>query len=160
MTDDPVLARITASAPRRVLGIGTLAGLAFLLAYMALAMPSEPVWQVLLLLMAAGAVWLAWAMYHATASALELTATELRDTAGTRLALITEIEAVDRGAFALKPSSGFTLKLYRPQARSWRPGLWWRLGRRVAVGGVTSGSATRPVADIIAAMIAGAEPPR
>jgi hypothetical protein len=154
MTDDRVLLRITASAPRRLIGIGTLAGLGALLAYMAFAAPPALIWQLALLAMAAGALWLAQAMYSATQTALELTETELRDTSGVVVAVIADVEGVDRGAFALKPSNGFTLKMNRPQARGWRPGLWWRLGRRVAVGGVTSGAATRPVADVIATMIA------
>lgn len=154
MTDDTVLATITASAPRRLLGVGTLTLLGGMLMYLAFAAPPSPLWQTCLLVLAGGALWLATTMYRATQSALELTETELRDTDGTVVARIDDVEAVDRGAFAMKPSNGFTLKMKRPQARSWRPGLWWRLGRRVAVGGVTSGAMTRPVADVIAAMIA------
>jgi hypothetical protein len=70
------------------------------------------------------------------------------------LARIDDVVAVDRGMFAIKPSNGFMLKLKTPAPRAWHPGLWWRLGRRLAVGGVTPGSQTRPVADIISVMIA------
>ena len=39
--------------------------------------------------------------------------------------------------------------LKTPGRRVWRPGLWWRLGRRVAIGGVTAASQTKPLADIL-----------
>ncbi len=154
MTEEKILARITASAPRRLLGVGALVFLGALLIYMAFAAPPSLVWQLFLLALGAGALVLAALMRQATALELELTETELRDTSGAVLARIDDVVRVDRGAFAMKPSNGFTLTTNRPQARCWRPGLWWRLGRRVAVGGVTSGAQTRPVADVIAAMIA------
>jgi hypothetical protein len=78
----------------------------------------------------------------------------LTDSEGTVLARVEDIVAVNRGAFAIKPSNGFTLTLKNPAPRAWQPGLWWRLGRRVAVGGVTPGSQARPMADIIAVMVA------
>ena len=154
MNDDKVLARITASTPRRMIGVGALVFLGGLLCYLALAAPPALLWQAMLLVLGAGALWLASFMYRATASELELTETQLRDTNGMVLAEMDDVVSVDRGAFAMKPSNGFTLVLNRPQAKCWRPGLWWRLGRRVAVGGVTAGAMTRPMADIIAAMIA------
>lgn len=154
MDDDKVLARITASAPRRFLGVGTLLFMGALLIYMALITPMTPLWLIFVLALGVGALFLAMQMYRATESALELTETVLRDSDGTVLAHISDVTRVDRGAFALKPSNGFTLTLNRPQAMCWRPGLWWTMGRRVAIGGVTSGAQTRPVADVIAAMVA------
>ncbi|MFZ5962142.1 hypothetical protein ACOXXX_04255 [Thalassococcus sp. BH17M4-6] len=154
MTDDQVIATITASAPRRVIGVSALTFLGALLIYMAFAAPPALIWQLFLIAMGAGALWLASFMWQATAASLELTETELRDTSGMVLARIADVESVSRGAFAMKPSNGFTLKTNRPQARCWRPGLWWRTGRMVAIGGVTSGAATKPVADMIAAMVA------
>ena len=159
MSDEKVLARITASTPRRFLGVGMLVFLGGLLIYMAFAAPPSLLWQACLLGFGAGSVWFAMVMYRATETELELTETELRDTAGIVLAYIADVQKVDRGAFALKPSNGFTLTMNRPQARCWRPGLWWRLGRRVAVGGVTSGALTRPVADVIATIIAQRDQP-
>ena len=38
--------------------------------------------------------------------------------------------------------------------RRWWPGLWWSLGNRVGVGGVTSAAHTKAMAEIISAMIA------
>ncbi|WP_101068509.1 hypothetical protein [Roseovarius salinarum] len=152
---DKVLATVRASAPRRAFGLGTLAGLGLLLLYMALAMPpANPVWRVVMVVLGVAALWLTRAMARATAGAVELTETELRDSDGTRIALIEEIVGLDRGIFAFKPSNGFLLRLARRAPRAWRPGLWWRLGRRVGVGGVTPGAQAKMMAEVIETMLA------
>ncbi|KMK66333.1 hypothetical protein [Puniceibacterium sp. IMCC21224] len=155
MTEQRILAEVRASAPRRVIGVGMLLFLGGLLIFVALDTPPTIGWQIFLVVIGLAALWLAGVMYQATKGVLSLTATELRDSDGTVLARIDEISKIDRGMFAMKPSNGFTLLLNRPQARCWRPGLWWRLGRRVAVGGVTPGSQTKPMADVIAALVSG-----
>ena len=60
-----------------------------------------------------------------------------------------EIIGVDRGAFAFKPSNGFMLKLSRKGPFAWEPGIWWRIGRRVGVGGVTPGTPAKVMAEMI-----------
>lgn len=69
---------------------------------------------------------------------------------GTLIAPTEQFVKVDRGAFAVKPSNGFTLILKDKQPRGWAPGLWWRLGRRVGVGGIASAGATKFMAEQIA----------
>ncbi|WP_176439038.1 hypothetical protein [Puniceibacterium sediminis] len=155
MDDTRILAEVSASPFRRAVGVGMLWFLGGLLIYVALTTPPSVNWQIFLVLMGSCALWLGYVMMRATSLVLQLTEHELRDSAGTVLARVEDIEKIDRGAFALKPSNGFTLILKQPQTRCWRPGLWWRLGRRVAVGGVTPGSQTRLMADLIAALIAG-----
>ncbi|WP_263741758.1 hypothetical protein [Defluviimonas sp. WL0050] len=90
-------------------------------------------------------------MFRATGRGLVLTDEALMDTDGTLVARLDQIESVERGIFAFKPSNGFVLRLKSAQPRVWAPGLWWRLGRRVGVGGVISGSEGRAMADLIAA---------
>ncbi|ETX14197.1 hypothetical protein OCH239_04925 [Roseivivax halodurans JCM 10272] len=153
-TEGEVLAVVRASAARRVVGVGAVAALGVLLVALALSQPLGFAWRLGLLAMAAVALWGARQMQIATRAVLELTRAELRERGGETLARIDEVARVDRSAFAMKPSNGFVLTLDRRRERAWRPGLWWRLGRRVAVGGVTSGSQTRPMADIIAALTA------
>ncbi len=143
------LAVISASAPRRAIGVGAMFGLGILLIYIAMATPPALHWQLFLIVLGAGFLMMGQKMWRATAHALILTETELRDSTGEVLARIEDIDKVDRGMFAMKPSNGFNLLLKEPGARAWKPGLWWRMGRKVAVGGVTSGSQTRPVADIL-----------
>lgn len=148
------LARITASATRRFIGVGAMLGLGALLLYMALSTGGMHfLWQVALGGLGLGALWLGQKTWQSTGHALILTEQALTDSDGTVLARIDQIERVDRSAFAMKPSNGFLVILKQPGPRVWRPGLWWRLGRRVAVGGVTAGSQTRPVADIMSQLL-------
>lgn len=155
MKNERILAEVHASASRRVIGISMLVFLGGLLIYVAMDTAPEPGWQIFLVATGVAALWLATKMVQATRGVLTLTETELRDSDGTVLARIDDITKIDRGMFALKPSNGFTLLLKESGPRCWRPGLWWRLGRRVAIGGVTPGSQTRPMADLIAAKVAG-----
>lgn len=151
--DEEVLAVIAASPVRRWIGVGMLAGVAVFAFWIVLAGAPSLAWQVFLVLTGGAALWLAERMRRATEARLELTATELRDSSGVRLALVEEIETVERGALAFKPSNGFMIRTRTPGSRIWRPGLWWRMGRRIGVGGVTPGHQGKLMADIIAAML-------
>lgn len=154
-SDREVLATISASAPRRWLAVGCLWGLAFLLLYIALARPPALGWQVFLLALGGGALWVAERLRRATARVIELTETELRDTSGAVIARVADIDAVDRGVFAFKPSNGFLIRTRNAAGPGvWNPGLWWRIGRRIGVGGVTPGSQTKVVSDILQTMVA------
>ena len=125
-----------------------------LLIYVAMAKPPGMlVWQVFLLVIGGFALWFSIHMWQATGHVLTLTEDALTDSDGTVIARLDEIEKVDRSPFAMKPSNGFVIFLKEPAPRAWRPGLWWRMGRRVAIGGVTSGAATKPVADMMAARL-------
>lgn len=153
---EPVLARLEASPARRVLGAGVLGGLGLILLWLALWHPPGRIaLQLMLLVLAGGAIALTVALWQATRVGLILTARELRDTEGERLALVSQIEAVSRGALAFKPSQGFVLRLAPDAggARRWRPGLWWRLGRSLGVGGVTPRNEGRFMAEAIAGLI-------
>ena len=142
-----------ASVGRRVLGIAVLWGLAALLAYIALDDPPGLVWQVFLLLLAFAAGLLAEAIRKASGQRLELTDQELRERDGAVLCTLANVRRVDRTMFANKPSSGFLVTLVEPGGFVWRPGLWWRVGRRVGVGGMTTAADGKTMADMIAAMV-------
>lgn len=149
-----ILATLDATGPRRFVGLGMLLFLGGLLLYVAFARPPAHLgWQALLIGFGLFSLWLAHRMQTATTRKLLLTEDALIDSEGTVLARIDEIEAVERGMFAMKPSNGFMLKLKNPAPREWHPGLWWRLGRRLAVGGVTPGRQARPMADMISVML-------
>ena len=149
-----VVAVVRASAGRRVLGLGALAILGILLIYVAFATPPTFLAQVFLIAVGGGALWMADAMRRATANCVELTETELRDSDGTVIARIEDIEGLDRGFFAFKPSNGFLIKVAHKSDNHWRPGLWWRLGRRIGIGGVTPGNQTKVMSEILAVMMA------
>lgn len=152
--ENEVLAEVRASAGRRALGIASLLLLAVVLLWVALAHPPAPLWQLFVIAVAAAALWAAQGMYRATASRIELTPLELRDADGTVIARTADIQSIDRGFFAFKPSNGFLLKTTGGGGRTWRPGMWWRLGNRVGIGGMTPGSQTKFMSEIISAMIA------
>ncbi|WP_425099745.1 hypothetical protein [Tropicibacter sp. S64] len=144
------LGRIGASAGRRMIGVGALMGLGALLLYLGLATPMDSVlWQGVLILAGLGALWGSERMWKATGVVLVLTEEGLFEENGTVLARFDNIAKVDRSPFAMKPSNGFLVLLKEPMPRAWRPGLWWRTGKRLAIGGVTSGGVTKPVADIM-----------
>jgi hypothetical protein len=93
-------------------------------------------------------------MWRATAHRLELTPEGLRSSDGRVLAPMADVVAVDRGVFAFKPSNGFTVKLSRKGSFAWEPGLWWRIGRRVGVGGVTHRTPAKIMAEMMEMRIA------
>ena len=152
--NDEILARLHASAPRRFLGVGVLATLGVMLLLLALRQgPLDIGARVLLILSGGGMLWIADIMRRVTSVTIELTAQQLRCDTGEVIAELSDIASVDRGTFAFKPSNGFLLRLKRPAPRCWRPGLWWRMGRRVGVGGVTPGAQTKAMADMLNALI-------
>lgn len=155
MDEGRIIARVSATGARRVVGVGTLAVLGLLLLWLLVAEPpAELAWQVFLLVMGVGALWMAQMMWRSTGRELWLTEDALMDSTGTVLARVEDIAKVDRSMFAMKPSNGFLVQLKEPGARAWQPGLWWRMGRRVAVGGVTAGRDTKPMADALAMLVA------
>ncbi|SMO49171.1 hypothetical protein [Ruegeria faecimaris] len=149
-----VLAVVKASSPRRWMGVGMLSTVGFLVVFVALAAPPEPSWQVFLFVVGAASFWLAYRMWQATSDWIELTETELRTGAGQPIAAIEDIETVERGAFAFKPSNGFLVTTRQSGANRWAPGLWWRLGRRVGIGGMTSAAETKFMSEILSVMVA------
>ncbi len=88
-----------------------------------------------------------------------LTETRLIDSQGQLLATIDTITGVDRGVMAIKPSNGFLLYLDHKPGRAWVPGLWWRFGRFVGVGGSTQSAAAKFMAELIAMRVAARDLP-
>lgn len=153
-----ILAEVDPSGPRRWLGVGLMLALGGLLLYVAFSTPPAVLfWQVFLVVLGLFALYAAHRVQKATTARLLLTEDALTDSNGTLIARVEDIVAVDRGMLAMKPSNGFMIKLREPLPRAWHPGLWWRLGRRVAIGGVTSGRQTKPMADALSVMLARRE---
>ncbi len=152
--NNEVLATIEASGGRRIMGTAMLGLTGCLLLYVALAAPPSPAWLVFLLAVGAAALWLAARMWQATVHRIELTAEELRCSNGQLIARVEDIKAIDRGFFAFKPSNGFLIRTGVQGSRVWMPGLWWRSGRRIGIGGVTPGSQGKAMSEILAAMMA------
>ena len=152
---DEVLAVLTPSPLRRVAGAGMLAALAALLLDLGLAHPPAAlILQLFVLTLGVGAAWLGWRFWRATAATLELTGHALRERDGRCLALVADMRAVGNGVFAFKPASGFVITLATPARRGFAPGLWWRLGHHLGVGGATARHDARALADTLTALVA------
>jgi hypothetical protein len=150
-----VLATLRASGPRRMIATAMLVTLGALLLWVSLAAPPETlVWRLVLVAGGAAALFGAVRLWRASAGTLVLTRAALCDAAGRDIARLDEVVAVDRGMAAFKPANGFLLRLSRPAPRHWSPGLWWRLGRNVGVGGVTGAAETRALADLVRLLVA------
>lgn len=150
----PVLAELRPSPPRRVVGVAILLALGAVLIWLVLAYPPAAFgWTMFLLGFGAACLWLAVRMWQSTARMLILTRETLSDADGIVLARVEHIRAVNRGVFAFKPAGGFTLSLSQTGTRSWAPGLWWRLGRSVGVGGVTHRHEARYMAEVLDVLI-------
>lgn len=151
---DPILT-LRPSAPRRVFALAVLYGLAGFLVVLAGQAPDPAPWARGVLLVAGiVALMAAESVRRATTRGLVLTETSLATEDGRVICALADVVAVDRGAFAFKPSNGFVLKLAAPQKRAWAPGLWWRLGRRVGIGGVTQAAPAKTMAEAIALQVA------
>ncbi|MFU8883218.1 MAG: hypothetical protein ACNA7Q_12695 [Rhodobacterales bacterium] len=149
-TQDEVIATVSASAPRRMMGIIVLAVLGGMLVYAGLVQPPVNIFWQLILIAAGGVIlFMAERMRRASVVTLELTRDVLRDSGGTVLVRVDQIDTVNRGVFAFKPSNGFVVVTRQPQPRHWSPGLWWRVGRRIGVGGVTPPAQTKFMAEMI-----------
>lgn len=155
MQHDTELARIEASAGRRGFGVFVLLALGGIVLWLGLFQDGgSTVWRLVMLLLGCGGLWAAWAMQKATMRALILTPEALVDSTGVELARVAQIVSVDRGTFAFKPSNGFLLRLSEKQPRLWQPGLYWRTGRRIGVGGVAHAAQSKIMADALAMMLA------
>lgn len=152
--NEEILATINASWGRRLLGLASLWGLGLLVFYLTLSQSHAFGWQVLLLAISGGTFYVAEKMRRATGFQIELTPTVVRDSSGRILADVSDIQAVDRGTFAFKPSNGFLITCKTKAPRVWAPGLWWRNGRRIGIGGITAAPQTKFMAEMLSAMIA------
>ncbi|EYD72704.1 hypothetical protein Lokhon_01507 [Limimaricola hongkongensis DSM 17492] len=140
---------LRAEPARRAMAVGVLYGFGGLCVYTALAQTAQIGWSAALLGLGVAGLCAGEALRRATRRVLRLDDAGLRDSDGTVLAAWENIVAIERGSLSLKPTNGFTLRLARPAARAWRPGLWWRFGHRLGVGGVTSARATKAMAQAI-----------
>lgn len=153
-TAQTVLARLDPSPFRRVLGIAAQLVMAGFMVWIALTLPHEMMAQRLGMMLFGGLVLCgAYLTWRATARGLILTERGLVDGTGRLLAEVSNIRMVSRGALALRPSHGFSLLLYSGMGFGWVPGLWWRVGKRVGVGGLTSPQSAKLMAEVIAGMI-------
>ena len=150
---DDKIAELAVSPARRAFGAGVQVALGLVLVVTAAQVEGGPVTgRVLLSALGLGILVMGVRFWRQSARGLVLTKTGLFDSDGREIAALSNVAGVDRGVFALKPSNGFLIRLKTPMRRAWVPGLWWRVGRKVGVGGATPGRAARDMADMITMM--------
>ncbi len=148
------LARLEISQARRTVGIAMQGGLGLFLLYIVAARPGGDLLGSLILAATGLAMlWFAWKFWVATGAALVLTTEGLFDTAGRKFCSFEDIEKIDRGFFAFRPSSGFVILCKTRVQRGWAPGLWWAFGRHIGIGGATGRPAGKQMADIMSVML-------
>lgn len=148
--------RLDVSPPRNLLSVAVFAVLAFLLGSLALAVAGERLLSAAFFgSLALLSFYSAVRMWSARSISLILTDHELRSSTGQVLCRTEDITGVERGMLAFKPSGGFIIRLKSRQSRAWVPGIWWRLGRSVGVGGVTMAGQARAMADVLTARTKG-----
>ena len=140
---------LQAAPARRAMAVGVLYGFGGVALYSALSDTPGLAWSAALLTLGLCGMAAGETLRRATRHALRLDETGLVDSTGVVLARWEDIIGVERGSFSLKPSNGFTLRLARAGARAWKPGMWWRFGHRLGVGGVTSAAAAKAMAEAI-----------
>lgn len=156
MTDrgetEEILLDIAPSIFRRFLALAALLVLGMVL--IGLGFGEVPdLWRLVFVALGALVLWSCMHIYRATGDGLQLTRAGLRTRSGRMLVRVENIDKVERGVFAFKPSNGFLVRLKTPEDRGWAPGLWWKFGRKLGVGGTLSGGQTRAMADLMAAMV-------
>ncbi len=148
MSDD-CYARLDISQPRRWFGVGSLLLLGFLLTYVGTVYPVPIQARVILAVVAVVVVWSAWRMWRETKGYLVFSDAGLVDDQGDILIAMDNIDRVDRSLFAFKPTNGFIVVSKVKQPLAWKPGLWWCIGHRLGIGGVTHAGQAKLLADVM-----------
>lgn len=104
-------------------------------------------------------VWFAYKIYTTGRHGIVLTEAGLTDTSGNAICTIDSIHNVDRSFFAFKPSHGFLIRLNISLPFAWHPGLWWRFGKRVGVGGITPAATGKAMSDALAILLVKRDDP-
>lgn len=148
------LATLQASPLRRMFGYTVLLALGALAVYLALTTNPSIGFRLFLLIFGICVLVAAEYMRRATQLTVSLTHEGLFDSAGTQLVAMDNIDKIERGLFAFKPSHGFVVITKDKQKRAWAPGLWWRHGRRIGVGGVTPSGPAKFMAERLSLLVA------
>ena len=153
MQDDVIFA-IKAPAWRRAFAVAVAFGLGGYLIYLGVSGDvAHVLWQILFVIGGLATVVIGSRMWRVTDTVIELTQAGLTDSNGRVLCRFEDIEKVDRAVFAVKPSNGLLVRLKTPQPTAWVPGLWWRYGHRLGIGGIVAARDTKAMADAITMQI-------
>jgi len=153
MSSDDIIMTLRPTGPRRWSGILAQLMLGVVLMSFVFSTGLSPTMRLFFALLAGAVLYGAFWMRAVTLQEIQLTERELRINAGRVLTTIDNIESVERGAFAFKPSNGFLVRLKKPCGKGWAPGVWWQRGRMLGIGGTMNAGQSRGMADTMAAML-------
>lgn len=149
-----VIATLEPSLGRRWFGAIALGSLGILLIVIAISQPPNGLFlKVTVPLIGALFIWQAQWNLRVADHGLYLTKQGLFDAQNTLICPLYNMAEVDRGVFAFKPSNGFLVRLHEPESKGWAPGLYWRLGRRLGIGGATHPAQNRELAQALEVLI-------
>ena len=151
-SEEDIIAVAVPSPPRRWMGIAMFVVLGAILIWLAAATPASALFRMFFLAVGAAALWMANFMRLRSTEGVVLTKEELRTESGQVLARVSNIKGVERGALAFKPSNGFLVRLNSRGAPGWAPGVWWRRGTLLGIGGILASRQSRAMADILTAL--------
>ena len=157
-SQEDILIAVHPSQARRWMGVFAFALLGILLISIVFVGRPPILYQLAFVAGGLAALWAANRMRIATDQTLELTRHELRTGDGQVLTTVENVRAVERGAFAFKPSNGFLVRLKQPSGRGWAPGLWWQRGTYLGIGGAVPGGQSRAMAEVLTALSMGIFP--
>jgi hypothetical protein len=150
MQDPEILAVLRPAPARRIALLLVSGALGALLISVGLQAPEGGVLlRIVFVLGGVATLWGAVRVWQMTAVDLVLTPQDLRQSDGRMICALNDVVQVERGLAALRPATGFALILRAPMPVGWVPGLWWRRGSRVGVGGMTTRAGAKALADTI-----------
>ncbi|WP_052245347.1 hypothetical protein [Halocynthiibacter namhaensis] len=148
-----VLMELRVSDVRRVFALCVLIILGMLLLWNALLITGAPILlQLFLVALGLSVLALAEKMRRNTVGGLTLTQEALWNADGSCLVRMEDVVSIERGVFAFKPSNGFMINTRSAGGRFWAPGLVWRVGKRIGIGGITNARDAKSMVEVIVAL--------
>lgn len=133
---DNIILKLKPSRGRRIVGavLLMLCGF-FILFYTVFAAQDALFFRVAALLIGALFLWQAQWNLRVSNTTITLTKEGLYAANGDLICRVSNMVEIDDGWFSFKPSNGFLVRLYEAEDPKWARGLYWRIGKRLGVGG-------------------------
>lgn len=143
---------------RRYFALGCVFMLGVFLLYMGATTPANFFLRALVVVLGIGALMVGRLFYLATDLSIIFDEKGLSLSDGRVIAPIDDIDVVEKGMLALKPTNGFSVVMKSVGNFYWIPGVVWRFRYRVGIGGVTSPGPAKAMADMLTAYLADLRP--
>ncbi len=151
---DDVIARLEPSLGRRWFGALSLGALGLVLIWYTFTQPQDMLLlRILTPVLGVAFIWQAQWNLRVSKTGIYLTRQGLFDAQNRQIVALYNMAEVDRGVFAFKPSNGFLIRLHEAEPKGWAPGLYWRFGKRLGIGGATHPGHNKMMSDAIEVLI-------